>query len=815
MATPKQRALAPVVALKKRGNKRRRPKGCEKCPFRGIKVGTRGSPSAPLMGIGESPGREERSKGFPLVGPSGEVFFSAFPESVNVDKVAYITNALQCLPKKSAGIKDPAKMWHATECCQERLLAEIKKYPRKVILAMGNFAAGSLLGNHNFKITQERGKLFSSPLASVGIIPAVHPAALLRGTGNYRQFVADVRYALHLSQGGDIKRFVKAKVYVVSNVGCAKRLAKFLKTREYLAADIETSGFNKRHDKVLCLGIAYKPETVFVFEPHVIKYLVPLFKSRRPRFIWQNGKFDLGFLRRDGLPARVDEDTMLLSYALDESGGIHDLEQISKDLLGAPDYKFMVKQWVPKKSDSYDKIPKKVLYEYCGIDVSLTLQNFHIMRAWVREDPALEKLYTKILIPASELLYHVERAGIQVDLEHIEKIERFYRIKRDAAHWYVERVIKRPINLNSPDQVAKLLFDDMGLKPKRRGNRSTAKEILEKLPPNRIVKAIQRFRKASKAYSTYVVGIYKVVDPITGRVYATFKIHGTRTGRLSSAEPNLQNIPRESLLRGMFVARPGYVLMEFDYNQAELRSLACLSNDPALLDIYLSTDRSIHDELAIHLFGKDFDHEEKMKAKMVNFGIVYGREGPSIAEQFNISVREGWRMVRGWFARFPIAYAFIKTCRKCPRHNRTIVTTFGRKKRHRIVAKSNLKTLQNEAANFPHQSIVSDFTLAAAIRLRPILQAIGVEIVNLIHDSILVEIPEDPTVIEATKKLCIGVMESIAPEWGLTRVPFKVEGKIGGRWGEDFMKDTDRPGLVPDPLAPKPPPSPDPLEEAA
>ncbi|KKL05870.1 hypothetical protein LCGC14_2601710, partial [marine sediment metagenome] len=465
------------------------------------------------------------------------------------------------------------------------------------------------------------------PLAEVGVIPAVHPAALLRGTGSYRQFVADVRYALHLSQGGDTKRFIKAKVYVVDTPGCAKALAKFLATRQYLSCDIETSGFNRLHDKVLCLGIGYKPETVFVFTPEVIKFLKPLFDSKGSQFIWQNGKFDIGFLRRDGLLARVDEDTMLLSYALDEMGGIHDLEQISSDLLGAPDYKYMVKPWVPKKSDSYDKIPKPMLYEYCGIDVSLTLQNFYILRAWVRENDDLEKLYTKVLIPASEMLYHVERAGIHVDLKHLEKIERFYRIKTNAAHWYVERIIGRPINLNSPAQVAKLLFDDMKLKPRRRKDRSTAKEVLEKLPQTRIIKAIRRYRKAAKAYSTYVVGIQKAVDT-DGRVHATFKIHGTRTGRLSSAGPNLQNIPRESLLRGMFVARPGYKLIEVDLNQAELRSLACLSNDKALIDIYTSTNRSIHDELAIYLFGKDFDHEDKMKAKMVNFGIVYGREGP-------------------------------------------------------------------------------------------------------------------------------------------------------------------------------------------
>lgn len=788
----KERALAPYTHLKESGGKIARPKGCPECPFGGMKVGPRGNPKAKLACVAESPGVQERVKGFPLVGPSGEVFFSAFPEDVDVDELAFITNALQCLPKKTKGVKDQAKMWHAAQCCKERLVAEVTKHPRKVILAMGNSALWSLTGNPALKITQERGKLINSELAEIGIIPAVHPAALLRGTGNYRQFCADVDYAIHIANGGDIKRFITPKVYVVSSVGCAKTLVKFLKKQSYLAADIETTGFNRLTDRVLCVGIAYKPETVFVFTPQVFKYLVPLFEAKKPNFIWHNGKFDIAFLRREGLAARVDEDTMLLSYALDESGGIHDLEQVSGDLLDAPDYKYMVKPWLPKKNSSYDLIPKKVLYEYNGIDVSLTLQDFYILRAKVANDAALEKLYTRTLIPASELLYHVEWAGMRVDTEHIAKIERFYRIKVQAAVRYVERLIGHPINLNSPQQVAKMLYDELKIPP--RHGRGTGKDILEKLPQTKVVKALRRHRKAAKAYSTYVKGMLAAIN-IDGRIHSTFKIHGTRTGRLSSAKPNLQNIPRESLIRGMFVPRKGYKFIEVDLNQAELRSLACLSKDPGLIEIYTSTDRSIHNEMAEYLFGADWDHEDKMKAKMVNFGIVYGREGPSIAEQFDISIKEGWRMVNGWFERFPVAHDFIKKCRKCVRKAQTITTSFGRKKRHRIVTRENLKTLQNEASNMPHQSIASDITLQAAIRLRPILQAIGCEIVNLVHDSILIEVPDNAIIIEQVKKLAIGVMEMIAPEWDLTEVPFKADGKMGDRWGNDFMKDFERPEL--------------------
>ena len=785
----KVRALAPWEALKKRKGKVKRPKGCDKCPFGGIKVGTRGNPKAAMVAVAESPGVQERVKGFPLVGPSGEIFFSAFPEDIDVDKLALITNALQCLPKKSKGVKDQAKMWHAAQCCKDRLLKEVTQHPRRVILAMGNSALWSLTGNPNLKITQERGKVIPSEYAEVGIVPAVHPAALMRGTGNYRQFCADVDYAINIAEGGDVKRFVLPEVYVVSDPGCAKSLVRFLKTREFLAGDIETTGLDRRADKILCIGIAYKPETVFIFTPQVYRFLKPLFEAKAPKFIWQNGKFDIAFLRREGLPARVDEDTMLLSYTLDESGGIHDLEQISGDLLDAPDYKYMIKPWLPKKSTSYDAVPKPMLYKYCGIDVSLTLQDFYVLRKKVANDPALEKLYTRTLIPASELLYHVEWAGMRVDTEHVTKIERFYRIKVQAAIKYIERMIGHPINLNSPAQVARMLYDELKI-PSRRG-RGTGKDILEKLPQTKVVKALRRHRKAAKAYSTYVKGMLAAIGD-DGRVHPTFNIHGTRTGRLSCKQPNVQNIPRESLLRGMFVPREGYKFIEVDLNQAELRSLACLSKDPGLIDIYTSTDRSIHDEMALHLYGPDWDHEDKMKAKMVNFGIVYGREGPSLAEQLGLSLAEGWRMVDGWFERFPIAKEFITKCRKCVRQTTTITTSFGRKKRHRIVTRENLKTLQNEASNFPHQAIASDITLQAAIRLRPILQALGCEIVNLIHDSILIEVPDVSRIIEQVKKLAIGVMEMIAPEWGLTEVPFKAEGKIGDRWGEDFMHDFER-----------------------
>lgn len=782
-----------------------RPPHCENCPFKWSKtVGPRGNPEAPIVLVGESPGSEEKRKGIPYVGKSGTVLWTAVPEGVKwADTHCFTTNAFQCVPPaKKKGPQDP-RIIAATHACHDRLMGEIAAHPRQIVIAMGNPAVWSLTGNFSTKITQIRGKLIgpSSELQSEkGILPCIHPAALLRGTGTFRHFRQDIEYGIDLAQNQrEPKKPIRWRTIVCDNAKKIREAVETLTTKKYIAADTETTGFNPRTDKILALGVAATPGKVYIFPGDTLRdkryrfLFSRLFKAPKPRWIWHNGKFDMGFMRAipAGRYARCNEDTMLLSYCWNERPGYHDLEQVAQDLLGAEDYKDKVAPHVKTKEDSFENVPTDILYQWrLAPDVSYTLQVFRILRPKIQRDIALEKLYTETLIPASEFLYQVERNGLHVDRQGVKRLKAKLEAEVEAAEEKLLKAANQNFNPNSPPQVMKILFEDLGL-PTKYG-RSSGKAILEKLPQVPFVVALREYRKRQKMLSTYITGkkqgvIHRIESD--GKVHSTFKLHNSLTGRLTSSGPNIQNIPREPEYRSMFGLTGSlaekFVLLEADYNQAELRCLACLSGDVWLCDLYRSTDRSLHNEMAEYFFGPDFDHEGKMAAKMVNFGIVYGRTGSSIAQQFQKPTTWGDSLVTGWFERCPQAKEYIDKCRATPLLAQQMVTPFGRKKRVGIVTRDNLWALQNEAANFPNQSIASDFTLTAGIRLEPILKRMNVKIVNIVHDSLLMLVPKSEFIIQRTKQLVRETMEGIPEGMGMpfTRVPFKVDFKQGTHWG--------------------------------
>jgi uracil-DNA glycosylase family 4 len=766
-------------------------KRCPDCPYpKSKRVGPRGNPKAKCVLVGESPGRNELRDGMPFTGESGTVLFQTLGEvlpDLDPENDLFITNALMCFPHT----KDQ-RLITATHCCHKRLLEEIREHPREMLVAMGNPAMWSLTGNYALKITQDRGRIIPSPLARRGLLPAVHPAALLRGIGNYSQFQEDVRYGITLGTDPSAlpKAYIEPKIIVCDTTHKVKRAVKLLKRQSLLAADAETSGFSRQDDHILCLGIAYKPELVFIFPGDRVNQLRSLFRKKGIRWLWHNGKFDCGFLWKRKVHARVDEDTMLLSYALDEHSGRHDLEQVMSDLLGSPDYKWMVKEYAPKITDSFAKVPRPILYRYLGIDVSGTLQSYHILRARVQQDSSLEKLYTRTLIPASKFYACMEQEGLPVDRAQVDKNKSKFVAELEDLQVKLDMIAGYPINPRSPSQISRLLYDDLRL-PKLKGT-STDKSVLVRLPDHPAVVTLREFRKTAKALDTYITGKRQGVEKRVGedgRVHTTVKIHGTVTGRPSSAGPNIFNIPRNPELRAMFVAPVRYVLLEADLNQAELRSLAFLSKDKKLCAIYNDSTRSLHHETAVAFFGKDYTDEQKMRAKAVNFGIVYGREAPSLAEEYDISVREAQRYIAGWLGEYPQAADYIKKCRRTPRKNIIMTTMFGRKKRHGIVTKSNLRGKMNEASNFPHQSIASDITLHGGIILRPQLLRLETRIVNSVYDSIITIVPHDLDLIQAVVNLMTTTMESVPPMWGIHSVPFKAEAKIGTRWG--YLTDSD------------------------
>jgi len=761
---------------------------CENCPLKpGRRVGSRGDITSPIAIVGEAPGRRELARGRPFIGPSGELLDRSLPLGVSLDDF-FVTNASSCRPLKSEG--DAKLLIPYIESCRDRLITELQEHPRKVVIAMGNAAMWSLTKNYKLAITRTRGKLLvCEDLPGTIIFPILHPAFLLRGGGNYRQFLEDLEYAIELGKGGAVRHAEEPTYITLRDDNEINDAINRIHQHDIASADIETTGLNPREDRILCLGVCYNPKEVIIFDEKALANPLTkrLFKGKT-QFVWHNGKFDVSFLRRDGFKVSVEEDTMLQSYCLNENTGLHDLEQISNNLLGAEDYKWMVKDYLPWNKKATEYAPPAILHPYLSYDCSNTLQVHGIYRKRVSLDPNLEKLYTKTLIPANDLLLDVEKNGMYIDRTRLDRLNGWYEKKIEIAKAAFDEFAPG-VSPTSPKQLSILFFDQLGFKPVKK--RSTDKDFLKKYKDRPIIKALKEVRKLSKAYGTNVKAIYRHIEA-DGRVHSSFKLHGSKTGRLASNDPNAQNIPRDPHIRGMITAEKGNILIEADLNQAELRSLAALSGCDALCEIYTTPGHpGLHHEVSVHYYGENYTHEDKMKAKGVNFGIVYGRTAWSLAEEYGYSIAEGLKYIKGWFDRFPGAHDYIMKCRATPLRRQLMVTVFGRKKRLGVVSRANLRDLQNEAANFPHQSIASDFTLHAAMSVRKALARLGVKIINLVHDSILVECRNEPALIEKVKFILIEAMEAQAPLWGITRVPFIAEAKVGFRWGS--LKDSPRP----------------------
>ena len=593
-----------------------------------------------------------------------------------------------------------------------------------------------------------------------------------------------------------------------------------------IAGDIETaypeghfrenSGFDFIKDAILEIGWCVDPKKVYIVPEEFLTagqlslqgFITSYRKGGKFEWLWQNGKFDINFLRQYGYEeCGVDQDTLLISYAMEERSGYHDLEQQASDELGAPDYKDAVSEWVRGKNGSYRHIPLDIRYDYLAKDCSNTKQIFMKKYPRLQRDKLSAKLYHKVLIPASEMLANVERNGVLVDFDQVDINTEYYLEEMkgpiEIMNSWARQFGKDSVNPNSHIQMNEMLYTNLKL-GKHAKSKGTAVDILEKLPEHPFVEALLKHRKLAKAYGTYVKNLKPLVSD-DNRVHTSFLLHGSATGRLASRNPNMQNQPRGPRIRNQFIAPEGRMFMATDLSQAELRCLATLSKDKTLCAIYQQDGVSLHKEVSVELWGDDWKdrygldepgnpiydeaYEEYMRTKALNFGIVYGREAPSIAEEFSVTIREAQAWIDKWSDRFPDAWDFIQRCRRAPLRGQNITTTFGRRKRAGVAHRDKIRDLQNEAANFPHQSIASDITLVSAINVEDWLRKRDIKIVNLIHDDILQELPLDfDLFMEAATHVC-DQMRQTPIDWGMNVVPFKSDPKIGFRWGN--MKEVD------------------------
>lgn len=779
---------------------------CEGCLCPNARTINRKVEECDVLIVGEYPIPAEINTGQPMPGDGGKLLAATMRAVTNgaAERLKFgFTHAVACW-------QDDKKVTpKAAVVCRPNMQMEIMARKPKVIIALGNTALHSLTGDDSLKITKCLGRIFVEPNTQVPVAPVIHPAAVRRRPQDFKDFEEGLRVALTLALDGIVedRNPGVTEWRVLRTDEDAQRAVDYLikLAPKKLSCDIETTGFYwRRGDKMMQVGISWEKNRVFIFKNGMWKYLIPFFKSRNIKWVWQNGKFDCKFLRQDEVPARVDDDTMLLHYVLDERLGTHGLKPMAAKYLGAGDYSAALDPYLDKEDGSYANIPPELLDEYHAKDCDYTLQLDNIFQQELEKDPALINAYRNVLIPGSELLLNVEEYGFWVDQEHlnslsvtltaksVEMFETIQKLVKDVwdptAYQQALGTTKPPLFFNpgSPQQLEWLLYEKLHLQVPKGFPRNTREETLLALNPKHpLIDHIIDYREVKKQKSTYVEGVRERLDP-DGRIRSTFLLHGTPTGRLASRNPNMQNIPRNPEIKAIFAAPPGRVLVEADYSAAELRVLAYLSGDVELIRIFADDQLDLHSELAAFLYGPNFTEEDRVKAKMVNFGIAYGRGGDSIAQQFGIPKAEGQRMVNGWFERFPQAYEFLKSCEQAVREGRALVTPFGRKRRFGLTTQQTLIDQINQGKNFPMQSTASDLTLMSGVRLQPQLRVMDSSIINLVHDSLIVEAPDDERIYRSVAQLVSDEMcatpSLLLPEGD--RVRFKVDVKIGRAWGK-------------------------------
>lgn len=790
---------------------------CSECPLNEIGKFTPsiGPEQAKIAFVGEAPGRNEARQGKPFVGESGKLLDTVM-KHYDIDREeVFLTNACLCRPPDNT---TPAKA--ALNACKPRLVRELQDHAVETVVTLGNSAAESLLSKSGVTKLRVGPGRESSHLPGVRVIPTLHPAAALRQGDLFPYIVTDI--------GKVVKEpYVYTEpVYVVLETRLdALQAIRELAAREGpLVIDIEvdiekdTAYDHPNHYGMLCVGIAYAPNRAVVFsegvlgEREVLDGLGELLRSKR--LIGQNGKFDAAGLYPTLGPLKLWFDTMLASYCFDERPGIHGLKFQAVEYLGAPQYDEEIKKYVGPR-DGYGVIPRDILYRYNAYDVCCTYALWEMYERRFDQHPELRRLHDHLVAASNELMY-VELNGISIDREYLRQLAREFLESLADIESEIDRIIepsvallgnydkKGGLNPRSPLQVKKYLSDH-GIRVDST-NEATLLVLLDKLKQRgeeekevaEFTRTLLKHRKEAKLYGTYVKGVQKRM--YRGRVYPTFLLHGTTSGRLACRNPNLQNVPRGSSIRKLYV--PGKcgcdrcaagesrrVFVHTDGAQMELRVLTWLAKEPYFQQIFNEGVRDLFDELTPILYpgrtkentSKEAWKELRIRVKAFVYGLSYGREAFSIAQEYRITEKEAATQMNRFFDVIPNIVEFRKEVKRKVFAGEDLITAFGRHRRYTLITKNNWKDIQKEALAFLPQSTASDICLSAMVKVRQDLKGIG-WVRNIIHDAILAEchIEDAPLVSSIMEKRMIEASQQVVDGY----VKFACESTVGNNWGE-------------------------------
>jgi DNA polymerase I len=584
-----------------------------------------------------------------------------------------------------------------------------------------------------------------------------------------------------------IARLEKAELYAVDTETTSL---------DVMSAEIVGVSFTDRAGEGAYLPLAheYPDAPPQLNREATLRKLKPLLEDPRPRKVGQNLKYDLGVLANHGIALNgIAHDTMLESYILDSTASRHDMDSLALKYLGHKTIKYEEVAGKGKGQINFREVPVEQAAQYAAEDADITLRLHQHMWPRLNETPALVKLYQEIELPLVPVLARIERHGVKIDAgmlrrQSTELAKRMLELERQA-----HELAGQTFNLASPMQIQEILFGKLQLpvlKKTPKGQPSTAEEVLTELALDYpLPRVLLEHRGIAKLKSTYADKLPEMIHPRTGRVHTSYHQAVAATGRLSSSDPNLQNIPVRTeegrRIRQAFVPEPGYKMVSADYSQIELRIMAHLSQDDGLLKAF-AAGSDIHRATAAEVFGvapELVSDDLRRSAKAINFGLIYGMSAFGLAQQLKIERSAAQQYIDLYFARYPGVKAFMDRTRAQAHEQGYVETVFGRRLYLPEINASNQARRQyaeRTAINAPMQGTAADLIKLAMLAVDRWIResALPMVMIMQVHDELVFEVRADS--LEQAKAGIRAHMTGVAQ----LAVPLLVDVGVGDNWDE-------------------------------
>ena len=577
---------------------------------------------------------------------------------------------------------------------------------------------------------------------------------------------------------------------------------------DLVAVDTETTSLDYMRAQLVGISLSTAPgEAAYIPFAHdymgapeqlkpefVLDSLKPYLEDPALKKVGQNLKYDMSVLAQHGITLRgIAFDTMLESYVLDSVASRHDMDSLAFNYLNEETIKFADVAGKGAAQITFNQVPLEQAAPYAAEDADITLRLHQVLWPKVAGEAALKKVFEEIELPLVPVLSRIERTGALVDdtllfQQSQELSERLAELETQA--W---DLAGQQFNLASPKQLGEILFEKLQipvLKKTAKGAPSTKEEVLQELALDYpLPKVLLEHRGLAKLKSTYTDKLPTMINPVTGRIHTSYHQAGTATGRLSSSDPNLQNIPVRTAegrrVRQAFIAAPGSKLVAADYSQIELRIMAHLSQDPSLLAAF-SAGQDIHRATAAEVFGVETDavtSDQRRSAKAINFGLIYGMSAFGLARQLGIGRKQAAEYIELYFTRYPGVQNYMNNIRYSAAEKGYVETFFGRRLYLPEINSRNgmrRQAAERTAINAPMQGTAADIIKLAMISVQSWLEssALNSKIIMQVHDELVLEVPESE--LDVIKQGLCERMENAAE----LLVPLVVDVGVGNNWDE-------------------------------